>query len=62
MKLKKSIAFVGRLISYQEKKSFDEFVSEEIRQSILSIGPDHLNDNQPLKEYAKDLLEGEEVV
>ena len=22
----------------------------------------HLNDNQPLKEYAKDLLEGEEVV
>ncbi len=40
LKLKKSIAFVGRLISYQEKKSFDEFVSEEIRQAILAIGPD----------------------
>ena len=33
--LKKNIAFVGRLISYQQKKSFDEFVSEEIRQAIL---------------------------
>ena len=59
--LKRNIAFVGRLISYQQKKSFDEFVSEEIRQTILSIGPDHLNSNQPLKEYAKQLLEQEEV-
>jgi hypothetical protein len=47
--LKRNIAFVGRLISYQQQKSFDEFVSEEIRQAILSIGPDHLNANQPLK-------------
>jgi hypothetical protein len=61
LKLKKSIAFVGRLISYQEKKSFDEFVSEEIRQAILAIGPDHLNANQPLKEDAKHLLLEEEV-
>jgi hypothetical protein len=61
LKLKKSIAFVGRLISYQQNKSFDEFVSEEIRQTILAINPDHLNDNQPLKEYAKYLLEGEEI-
>jgi hypothetical protein len=61
LKLKKNIAFVGRLISYQEKKSFDNFVREEIRQAILAIGPDHLNANQPLKEYAKNLLEGEEV-
>ena len=59
--LKKNIAFVGRLISYQQKKSFDEFVSEEKRQTILSIGPDHLNNNLPLKEYAQHLLEGEEV-
>ena len=59
--LKKNIAFVGRLISYQQKKSFDEFVSEEKRQAILSIGPDHLNNNLPLKEYAQHLLEGEEV-
>jgi hypothetical protein len=51
LRLKKRIAFVGRLISYQEKKSFDEFVSEGIRQAILAIGSDHLNDNQPLKEY-----------
>ena len=55
LKLKKSIAFVGRLILYQEKKSFDDFVSEEIRQAILAIGPDHLNANQPLKEYAQAL-------
>jgi hypothetical protein len=61
LKLKKSIAFVGRLISYQKKKSFDEFVSEEIRQAILAIGPDHLNTNQPLKEYAQHLLEGEVI-
>jgi len=63
LKLNKNIAFVGRLISYQQNKSFDEFVTEEIRQAILAIGPDHLNDNQPLKEYAKQLLqkEGEEV-
>jgi len=59
--LKKNIAFVGRLISYQQKKSFDEFVSEEKRQAILSIGPDHLNNNLPLKEYAQHLLEEEEV-
>ena len=59
--LKKNIAFVGRLISYQQKKSFDEFVSEEKRQAILSIGPNHLNNNLPLKEYAQHLLEGEEV-
>jgi hypothetical protein len=61
LRLKKNIAFVGRLISYQENKTFDDFVSDEIRQSILAIGPDLLNDNQPLKEYAKNLLEGEEV-
>ena len=61
LRLKKSIAFVGRLITYQQNKSFDEFVSEEIRQAILSIGPDNLNANQPLKEYAKNLLEGEVV-
>jgi hypothetical protein len=59
--LKNNIAFVGRLTSYQQKKSFDEFVSEEIRLAILSIGPDHLNNNLPLKEYAQHLLEGEEV-
>ena len=59
--LKRNIAFVGRLISYQQNKSFDEFVSEEIRQAILSIGPDHLNYNLPLKEYPQHLLEGEEV-
>ena len=59
--LKKNIAFVGRLISYRQKKSFDEFVSEEKRQAILSIGPDHLNNNLPLKEYAQHLLEEEEV-
>ena len=59
--LKRNIAFVGRLISYQQNKTFDEFVSEEIRQAILSIGPDQLNSNQPLKEYAQHLLEGEEV-
>ena len=61
LSLKKNIAFVGRLISYQYNKSFDEFVSEELRQAILSIGPDHLNNNLPLKEYAQHLLEGEEV-
>ena len=49
------------LICYQYNRSFDEFVSEEIRQAILSISPDHLNANQPLKEYAQHLLEGEEV-
>jgi hypothetical protein len=57
--LKRNIAFVGRLISYQQKKSFDEFVSEEVRQPILSFGPDHLNSNQPLKEYAEQLLHEE---
>ena len=36
--LKRNIAFVGRLISYQQNKTFEEFVSEEIRQAILSIG------------------------
>ena len=60
--LKKNIALVGRLIAYQQNmKSFDDFVSEEVRQAILSIGPDHLNANQPLKEYAQHLLEGEEI-
>ena len=59
--LKRNIAFVGRLISYQQNKTFEEFVSEEIRQAILSIGPDHLNNNLPLKEYAQHLLEVEEV-
>ena len=60
LRLKKSIAFVGHLIAYQQNKTFDDFVSEEFRQVILAIGPDHLNDNQPLKEYAKHLrLEGE---
>ena len=48
--LKKNIAFVGRLINYQQSKTFDNFVSEEIRQVILAIGSDHLNDNQPLKD------------
>ena len=63
LRLKKSIAFVGRLIAYQQNKTFDDFVSEEFRQVILAIGPDHLNDNQPLKEYAKHLLlESEEEV
>jgi hypothetical protein len=47
LRLKKSIAFVGRLIAYQQNKTFDDFVSEEFRQVILAIGPDHLNDNQP---------------
>jgi hypothetical protein len=42
--------------SYQQNKTFGEFVSEEIRQAILDIGPDHLNSNQSLKEYAKQLL------
>jgi hypothetical protein len=61
--LKRNIAFVGRLISYQQNKTFDEFVSEEVRQAILATGPDHLNSNQSLKEYAKQLLEqnGEEI-
>lgn len=61
--LKRNIAFVGRLISYQQNKTFDEFVSEEIRQAILATGPDHLNSNQSLKEYAKQLLDqnGEEI-
>ena len=63
LRLKKNIAFVGRIISYQQNKSFDNFVSEEIRQAILAIGPDHLNDNQLLKEYAKHLLlESEEEI
>ena len=61
LRLKKNVAFIGRLISYQYNKSFDEFVSEEIRQAILSIGPDHLNNNLPLNEYAQHLLEGEEI-
>ena len=61
--LKRNIAFVGRLISYQQNKTFDEFVSEEIRQAILATGADHLNSNQSLKEYAKQLLDqnGEEI-
>ena len=61
--LKRNNAFVGRLVSYQQNKTFDEFVSEEVRQAILATGPDHLNSNQSLKEYAKQLLElnGEEV-
>jgi hypothetical protein len=61
--LKRNIAFVGRLISYQQNKTFDEFVSEEIRQAILATGPDHLNSNQSLKEYAKQFLDqnGEEI-
>jgi hypothetical protein len=50
----------GRLISYQQNKTFDEFVSEEIRQAILATGPDRLNSNQSLKDYAKQLLQGEE--
>lgn len=58
--LKRNIAFVGRLISYQQNKTFDEFVSEEIRQAILATGPDHLNSNQSLKEYAKQLLQQEQ--
>ena len=61
--LKRNIAFVGRLISYQQNKTFDEFVSEEVRQAILATGPDHLNANKSLKEYAKQLLDqnGEEI-
>ena len=39
LSLKKNIYTLGRLISYQYNKSFDEFVSEELRQAILSIGP-----------------------
>ena len=61
LRLKKNIAFVGRLISYQYSKSFDEFVSEEIIQAILSIGPDYLNSNQSLKEYSKQLLDEDDV-
>jgi hypothetical protein len=61
LRLKKNIAFVGRLISYQYNKSFDEFVSEEIIQAILSIGPDYLNSNQSLKEYSKQLLDEDDV-
>ena len=59
--LKRNNAFVGRLVSYQQNKTFDEFVGEEIRQAILSINPDHLNNNLPLMEYAQHLLEGEKV-
>jgi hypothetical protein len=61
--LKRNIAFVGRLISYQQNKTLNEFVSEEIRQAILATGPDHLNANKSLKEYAKQLLDqnGEEI-
>ena len=61
--LKRNIAFVGCLISYQQNKTFDEFVSEEVRQAILATGPDHLNSNQSLKEYTKQLLDqnGEEI-
>ena len=58
--LKRNIAFVGRLISYQQNKTFDEFVSEEVRQAILATGPDHLNSNQSLKEYVKQLLQEQE--
>jgi small nuclear ribonucleoprotein (snRNP)-like protein len=62
VKLKKNIALVGRLIAYhQNLKSFDDFVNEEIRQTILAIGPDILSENQSLEEYAKRLLEGEEI-
>jgi hypothetical protein len=32
--LKKNIIFVGRLISYQQNKTFDEFVTEEICQLV----------------------------
>ena len=61
--LKKNIAFVSRLISYQQNKTFDEFVSEEIGKAILATGPDHLNSNHSLKEYAKKfLLEQEDEV
>jgi hypothetical protein len=35
LKLKKNIAFVGRLISYQQNKTFDSFVSEEIRHLAI---------------------------
>jgi hypothetical protein len=42
-------------------KSFDDFVNEEIRQTILATGPDLLRENQSLEEYAKRLLEGEEI-
>ena len=62
LRLKKNIAFVGRLISYQYNKSFDEFVTDEIRQAILATSPDHLNFNQSLKEYAKQLLDEEDEV
>jgi small nuclear ribonucleoprotein (snRNP)-like protein len=63
LKLKRNIALVGRLIAYhQNMKTFDDFVSEEIRQTILAIGPDLLNENHSLKEYSKRLLEGEEEI
>jgi len=38
--LRRNIVFVSRLISYQQNKTFDEFVNEEIRQAILGTGPD----------------------
>ena len=61
LRLKKNIAFVGRLISYQYNKSFDEFVSEEIIQAILSISTATFNSNQSLKEYSKQLLDEDYV-
>ena len=59
LRLKKNIAVVGSLIAeYKYNGSFDKFASEEIRQAILSIGPDY---PEPVKEYANRLVEKEEM-
>jgi hypothetical protein len=59
LKLKKNIAIVGSLISeYKYNGSFDRFVSEEIRQATLAIGPDY---PEPIKEYANRLVEKEDM-
>lgn len=61
LKLKKNIAIVGRLITeYKYKGSFDRFASEEIRQSILAIGPDYPGP-EPVKDYANRLVENENI-
>jgi hypothetical protein len=59
LRLKNNIMIVGRLIAeYRYNGSFDRFASEEIRQAILSIGPDY---PEPVKEYANKLVENEEM-
>lgn len=63
LKLKKNIAEIGKLIAkYHYNDSFDKFVSEEVRQAILAIGPDYfLPSAKQDKEYADKLLENEEI-